>query len=115
MFNFDEASKKSKEAADTVLKGYSEVAKGFQAIAAESAEYTKKSFQDTVAHVEALAGVKSIEAAFELQTNFVKAAYEGFVAEATKLNEMYVDLAKTAYKPYEAPLSRVSTALTPAA
>ena len=106
MFNFDEASKKGKETVDAMLKGYSEIAKGFQAIAAESAEYTKKSFQDAVTHAEALAGVKSVETAFELQSNYVKASYESFVAEATKINEMYVGLAKTAYKPFEAPIAR---------
>ena len=114
MFNFDEAGKKSKEAADAMLKGYSEVAKGFQAIAAESAEFSKKSFQDAVSHVEALAGVKSIESALELQTSYVKSSYEAFVAEATKINEMYVGLAKTAYKPFEAPVA-AARAAAPAA
>ncbi len=33
MFNFDEANKKGKEAMDTALKSYSDVTKGFQAIA----------------------------------------------------------------------------------
>ena len=108
MFNFDDASKKSKEAVDTALKSYSEVTKGFQAIAAETADYSKKSFQDGVAHIEQLSGVKSIETAFELQSNFVKSYYESFVSEATKLSEMYADLAKTAYKPYEAPVAKAT-------
>jgi phasin family protein len=105
MFNFDEANKKGKEAMDTALKSYSDVTKGFQAIAAEAAEYSKKSFQDGVAHVETLAGVKSFEAAFELQSNFVKSSYENFVSEATKMGEMYADLAKTVYRPYEVPVA----------
>lgn len=108
MFNFDEANKKGKETMDTVLKSYSEVAKSFQAIAAETAEYSKKSAQDSVAHFEALSGAKNIETAFELQTGFAKAAYEGFVAEATKLTEMYTDLAKIAYKPYEASFAKAA-------
>jgi len=107
MFNFDEANKKGKEAMDTALKSYSDVSKGFQAIAAETAEYSKKSFQDGVTHFETLAGVKSFEAAFELQSTYVKSAYENFVAEATKLGEMYADLAKEAYEPAK---SAVATA-----
>ncbi|QFY60005.1 phasin family protein [Rhizobium grahamii] len=105
MLNFDDASRKSKEAMDTMLKSYSDTAKGFQAIAAEAAEYSKKSFQDAVTHMEALSGVRSVEAAFELQTGYVRSAYENFVAEATRLGEMYTDLAKSAYKPYEAPVA----------
>ena len=103
MFNFDDANRKSKEAVDSMLRSYSDAAQGFQAIASEAAEYSKKSFQDAVTHFETLSGVKSFEAAFELQTNYAKSSYEAFVAEATKLGEMYADLAKKAYKPYEAP------------
>ncbi|MBX4906986.1 MULTISPECIES: phasin family protein [Rhizobium] len=105
MFNFDDANRKSKEAVDTALRTYSDTAKGFQAIAAEAAEYSKKSFQDAVTHFETLAGAKSFEAVFELQTSYVKSAYESFVSETTKLGEMYADLAKSAYKPYEAPIA----------
>ncbi|WP_416066176.1 phasin family protein [Rhizobium sp. ZK1] len=105
MFNFDDANRKSKEAVDSMLKSYSDTAKGFQAIASEAAEYSKKSFQDAVTHFETLSGLKSFEAAFELQTNYAKSSYEAFVTEATKLGEMYADLAKNAYKPYEAPMA----------
>jgi len=115
MFNFDEAGKKSKEAVDTMLKGYSETTKGFQAIAAESTEYSKKSFQDVVTHFEALSSVRSIETAVELQTGFVKSAFESFFAEATKLSEMYGDIAKTVYKPFEAPFAKAMNSVTPAA
>jgi phasin family protein len=108
MFNFDEANKKSKEAMDVALKSYSELAKGFQAIAAEATEFSKKSFQDGVAHFETLAGAKSFEVAYELQSNFAKTSYEQFVAEATKLSEMYADLSKTIYKPYEAPVAKAA-------
>ncbi|MBX5102492.1 phasin family protein [Rhizobium lentis] len=105
MFNFDDANRKSKEAVDTALRAYTDTARGFQAIAAEAAEYSKKSFQDAVTHFETLAGAKSFEAAFELQTSYVKSAYENFVSETTKLGEMYANLAKSAYKPYEAPIA----------
>ncbi|MBX4926103.1 phasin family protein [Rhizobium binae] len=122
MFNFDDANKKSKEAVDTALRTYSDTARGFQAIAAEAAEYSKKSFQDAVTHFETLAGAKSFEAVFELQTSYVKSSYDSFVSEATKLGEMYADLAKSAYKPYEAPIAaavaktgRQSQPATPAA
>ena len=108
MFNFDEANKKSKEAVDTFVKNYTTVAQGWQAIATEAADYSKKSFENGLAHFEKLSGVKSVEAAVELQTAFVKSSYEGFVAEATKLSEMYAGLAKDAYKPFEAPVVKAA-------
>lgn len=108
MFNFDDANKKSKEAMDVAVKSYSTLTKGFQAIATEAADYSKKSFEEGIAHLEKLSNAKSLEAAFELQTNYLKSSYEGFVSEATKLGEMYADLAKDAYKPYEAPIAKAS-------
>jgi hypothetical protein len=113
MFNFDEASKKSKEAMDGVLKSYTEVARGFQAIATEANDYSRKSFQEMTSFVEAFTGVRSIEAAYELQTKYMKSTYDGFIVEATKMSDMYADLAKLAYNPYEAPVAK-STAITTA-
>lgn len=115
MFNIDDASKKSKEAMDTMLKNYSEVTKGFQAIATEATDYSKKSFQDLASFMEAMTSVKSVEAAFELQTSFMKSSYEGFVAEATKMGEMYAKLAKMAYKPYEATVAKAMAPMSAAA
>jgi phasin family protein len=106
MFNFEDANRKSKETMDTMLKSYASLATAFQAIATEAADYSKKSFEDSVAHIEKISSVRSIEAAVELQTGFVKSAYEGYVAEATKIGEMYADLAKNSYKPYEAPAAK---------
>ena len=75
--------------------------KGAQAIAAEVAEYSKKSFEGSSAAWEKLLGTKSLDKAMEVQSEYLKSSYEGFVAEATKLSEMYVDLFKDAYKPFE--------------
>lgn len=115
MFNFDDANKKSKEAMDVAVKSYSTLTKGFQAIATEAADYSKKSFEEGMAHFEKLSSAKSLEAAFELQTNYLKSSYENFVSEATKISEMYADLAKDAYKPYEAPVTKPSTSVKSAA
>ena len=37
-----------------------------------------------------------------MQTSLAKTAFEGFVAEATKLNEMYAAAAKDAFAPFNA-------------
>ncbi|MCM2472253.1 phasin family protein [Rhizobium sp. CG5] len=115
MFNFDEANQKGKEAMETMMKNYSEVAKGFQAIAAEATDYSKKSFQNLTSFMESLSGVKSVETALELQSGFMKSSYETFVSEATKMSEMYADLAKTVYKPYEAPIAKATGITMPTA
>ncbi len=101
MFNFDDASAKSKEAFDTIVSNYETVAKGYQTIATETSDYAKKAFQDGISHIEKLTTVKNIEAAVELQSSYIKTSYETFVAQMTKLGEMYSDLARVAYKKAE--------------
>ena len=55
---------------------------------------------------EQLVGAKSIEQAIEIQSQYAKKAYDTYIAEMSKLGEMYVGLAKDAYKPVEAALSK---------
>ena len=105
MFNFDEANKMTRETMDGMLKSYSEVAKGFQSIAVESGEYSRKSLKDMTSFVEELSAARSIETAYELQTGYMKSSYEGLVAEATRMTGIYSDLAKTIYKPYGLPMT----------
>jgi len=86
---------------DAVLKTFNVASKNAQAIAVELADYSKKAFEDGAAALEKILGAKSVEKAIELQQDYVKTAYEGFVAKATKVGELYGDLAKEAYKPHE--------------
>jgi hypothetical protein len=72
----------------------------FQAIATAYGDYTKKSFEDTRSFVEKLSGVKSLDKAIEVQTEFAKTAYETFVTESQKIGALYGDLAKQSYKPF---------------
>jgi hypothetical protein len=99
--NFEDLQAVGKENVDATLKSFGALSKSGQAIAVELADYSKKSFQDGSAALEKLFGVKSLDKAIEVQTEYAKTAYEGFVAEATKLGELYSDLAKEAYKPFE--------------
>jgi len=75
-------------------------ADGFHAIATAYSDYTKKSFEDTRSFVEKLSGVKSVNKAIELQTEFAKSAFGSFVAESQKIGALYRDLAAQSYKPF---------------
>ena len=108
--NFEDFQKLGKDNMDTCMKQFGTVSKGWQAIAAEVADYSKKSFEEGSAHLEKLFGAKTLEKAIELQSDYVKSAYEGFVAEATKLGELYSDLAKEGYKPFEGMMAKVAPA-----
>jgi hypothetical protein len=104
--NFDELQKLTKENTDIAVKNFSTVSKGVQAIAVEVADYSKKSFEQGTAAIEKLFGAKTLDKAIEVQSDYFKTAYEGFVAEATKIGELYADLAKETYKPIETALAK---------
>jgi hypothetical protein len=99
--NFEDLQKYSKDNMEATMKAWGEVSRGVQAIAAESADYSKKSFEEGSAALERLLGAKSLDKAMEIHTAYAKTAYEGFVAQATKMGELYADLAKETYKPFE--------------
>ena len=104
--NFEDLQQVSKENVDLAMKSIGVLTKGSQAIAVEVADYSKKSFEDGTAALEKLFGVKSVEKAIELQTEYAKTVYEGFVAKATKISELYADLAKETYKPFETMMAK---------
>ena len=99
---FEEFQKVGKDGFDAYVRSFGEMNKGFQAIAAEFTDYSKKAFEDSTKAFEQLAGCKSFEQAIEIQSQFAKKAYDGYMAEMSKIGEMYVGLAKDAYKPVEA-------------
>ncbi len=106
--NFESLQKISKENTDVAMKSFGVASKGFQAIATEVADFQKKSFEDGTAALEKLFGVKTLDKALEVQTDFYKTAYEGFVSKATKIGELYADIAKESYKPIEGAFAKVA-------
>lgn len=103
---FEEFQKLGKENVDLTLRSFDTVGKGLQTIAMEMADYSKKSFEEGTATVEKLASAKSLDKAIEIQSQYARSAYEGWMAQATRIGELYTDLAKGAYKPFEAAVSK---------
>lgn len=104
----EDMQKFGKASMDVVFGSLGAWSRGAQAITAEVADYSKKSAECTAAAWEKLLAAKNLENAIEVQTQYLKSSYEDFVAEATRLGELYVDLAKEAYKPFDGALSRVA-------
>ncbi|MDI4656298.1 phasin family protein [Xanthobacter autotrophicus] len=102
----DELQKISKDNIESALKSFGTLSKSAQAIAVEIADYTKTSFEQGTAALEKLLGAKTVEQAIEIQQSYLKSAYEGAVAQATKLGELYTELAKETYKPFESSLGK---------
>lgn len=104
----EEMQKFGKDNMDMALTSLGVWTKGAQAIAVEVVDYSKKSVEGSAAAWEQLMGAKSLEKAMQVQTEYLKSSYEDFVAEATKLGELYVDLAKETYRPLEGAVAKSS-------
>jgi hypothetical protein len=90
-----------KEGFDVAVRAYSEANKGFQAIAAEVTDYSKTAFEDATRAFQQLVSAKSAEQAFEIQSQYAKKSYDAYIAQVSKLGEMWVDIARETYKPVE--------------
>ena len=83
----------------TPMTDFTSVQKHLTAIATAQTDFAKSSFEANKAYFEKLAGVKSPDKFLELTTEYAKSAQETFVAEATKIAELYKAFAKEAFTP----------------
>jgi hypothetical protein len=104
----DEAKRMGQQAQEGVERGFeaasrsfAEANKGFQALAAEMMSYSKATFDDAMRTWEQLIGVKSLDRAVEIQSQYAKRVYENHMAELSKLGEICVGMARDASKPIQ--------------
>ena len=102
----EEFQRVSKNGFDASVRSLGEVNKGFRAIAATVGDYSKKAFEEGTRAFEQLVAAKSFEQAWEIQSQYAKKAYDTYIAEMSKLGEMYVAVARDAYKPVEQTLAK---------
>lgn len=108
--NFEDFQKLSKTNIDAVTKAFDAVSKGAQAITTEMTDYSKRSYENSSKMFEKLSGVRSLDKAIEVQTEFARSAFEDYTSQVTKLGELYTDLAKASFKPFEVVTSKAAAA-----
>ena len=96
------------ENVDALVKSSEIAAKAAEGIGSEISAYSRKAFEDGVAAAQELAATRTMTELFEKQTAFAQSAFEGFVSQATRMNEIYVAAAKD----ISAPLGARVTAAT---
>ena len=99
--NLEDMQKFGKDNVDATLKSFGVLSQSVQAIAAEVADYSKKAFEEGAAATEKLMGAKSLDKVIEVQTSYLKSAYDGFISQSAKLGELYAGLAQETCKPFE--------------
>lgn len=104
--SFEGVGKFGQELIDTGLKSLASVAQNAQAIALEAADYSKRVFETNSAAAEKLVSAQSFDKVVDLQAEYANGAYKEFVSEMTKFSELYAELAKCAYLPFETLIAR---------
>jgi hypothetical protein len=99
--NFEGFQKLGQQNVDVAMKMFGEWSRGWQVIATEMTDYTKRSFEEGTSTVEKLLSAKSFEQAVEIQTGYARRAYDDYMHQVSKIGGLYADLAKEAYKPVE--------------
>ena len=106
--NFDKAVKGydqflgfGKDTMEAYGKAANVAGKGVETIHNETYAFSKQSIEDAVAATKAVLASKSAHEAFELQTDFAKSAFDQYVTQVTKMNEIFVSTAKDAFSPLQ--------------
>jgi phasin family protein len=105
---YEDFQKFGKQGMDAALKNFGTLSKGFEAIAVEIADFSKKQFEANSATFEKLVHVKTLDKAVEVQAEFAKQSFEGFVAHSTKVGQLVSNLTKEAVKPVETAIAQVT-------
>jgi hypothetical protein len=71
--------------------------KGWRSISAEITDFSKQSFEDTLATVRA----KSVDQAVEIQSDFTARIVDGYFHKLSKIRGMYAQLLKNSCEPLE--------------
>jgi phasin family protein len=115
MIKFDDFQSMNKDGFEAFMASATAWTKGMQAMAIESADFSRKSFEKNAQALEKVMGAKSLDKAVEVQQGFAKDAYEAYVGQLNKIGEIYLSTAREAYKPLETQLAHTANSVTKAA
>jgi hypothetical protein len=106
MMQFENVRNLSKDGAEAAMMSLDVLSKGVQHAAADAGEFAKRSFEHGTEVIQKLAATRTLDKALEVQGEFVRTSYENFVAQAAKVGTHYTNLAREAFAPIEAMVSR---------
>ncbi len=106
--SFEDATTFGQETLDAMAKSTEIASKAVEELNADIAAFSKKSFDDTLAAAKDIATAKSPTELLEKQTAFATSAFEGFLAQAVKWNQVMGAATKEAMAPIEARVNAAS-------
>jgi hypothetical protein len=110
MNKVEQFQKPVEEHNDAAMASANTLAASIKTITTAHAEYTKKLFQDGSDFFSKLTRLNSTGEAMKLQNEYTKSAYEAFATESKKFFELYSDLARQTFKPFEGLIAKMAFA-----
>ena len=105
---YDQIVAFGKDNAEAVLKSANAAGKGIESINTEVFAYARKSAEESVAVAKAVLSSKSIEEAFQLQSEFSKAVFESYVDQLAKFGDMALATTRNAAEPIQGSASALA-------
>jgi phasin family protein len=99
--NYDHFVGFGKETVEAYVKAANVAGKGAETLHNEIFAFSKQSFENTIAQTKALMATKSVHEAMELQSDFAKTAFDGYVSKMTQLSELVVSTTKDSFAPIQ--------------
>jgi phasin family protein len=99
--NYDSVVGYNKDTAEALIKSAAVAGKGAETLHNEIYAYAKQSMENSIAAGKAILSAKSVHEAIEVQTGFAKSAFENYVAELSKFNQLFTAAAKDSFAPLQ--------------
>src|SRR5437764_13124756 len=77
-----------KETVEAYVKSANAAGKGVETLQNEMYLFSKQSVEETIAATKAVLGAKSVNEAIEIQSDFAKSAFDTYVGQVNRLNEI---------------------------
>jgi phasin family protein len=95
----EELTEFTKGNVEAIVASSKVAAKGVESLGQQGADYGRRSFEEASAALKSFAEVKSATDFFKLQNDFVRSAFDSWVAESSKTSEAVLKLAGEVAEP----------------
>lgn len=107
----EEASTFNQGNVEAMIKSSEVAVKAVEGLNSEVTNFSKKSFDDSVAAAKDFASAKTITEMMEKQSAFTQSVMETFVAQSTKMNELFTNIVKDVTAPWNARVTAATEAM----
>lgn len=90
-----------KENVDAYLQAANAAGKGVETLQNEMYHFSKQSVEETIAATKAVLGAKSVQEAIEIQSDFARTAFDSYVGQMNRFNDIMLSTTKEAFQPIQ--------------